>query len=184
MEDSQIIALYFSRDESAISETQRKFGAFLQKIARSILKSPEDCSECVNDAYYKAWNSIPPNRPENLSAYLGRIVRNTALDRYKTMTADRRNDHMVVLLGELEDCVPARSNIEQQMDADALSEAISRFLRTLSKSDRILFVRRYWYGLPVEQLAKEAGIRQGTAASTLFRIRKKLRTFLEKEAVL
>lgn len=184
MEDAQIIALYFDRDEAAITETQRRFEPLLQSIAANILQDPEDCRECVNDAYYKAWNAIPPNRPQSLSAYLGRIVRNTALDRYKAMKTARRGGHMELLLGELEDCIPDAGGVEGRIDASELLDAINRFLRTLPKKDRVLFVRRYWYAVPLDRLAKEMGMRPNSAASTLFRIRKKLKAFLEKEAVL
>ena len=181
MEDSEILRLYFERDERAIGETQAKYGAFCLSLARNITGNAEDAKECVNDAWLRAWNHIPPERPENLRAWLGRVVRNLALNRYEREHAGKRMTALTELLDEWEDCLPAPGGVEEALDQEELTRVLNRWLETLPAGDRRIFVRRYWYGDSVKDLAKRAGIRAGAMTQRLYRLRLALRDVLTKE---
>ena len=181
MEDLEIIGLYFKRDEKAISETAVKYGAFCHSVALNILSLDEDARECVNEAYLRAWNSIPPQKPDMLGAWLGRVVRNIAYDLWKRNRRQKRCAGMEELMGELEDCVPSPVTVEREIAEQELTEAINTWLAALTKNDRILFVRRYWNGEPVNALAKEAGISPANMAKRMYRLRQSLKSTLEKE---
>ncbi len=183
MEDEQILALYFARKEQAIAETARKYGALCSRIAGNILSLREDAEECVNDTYHAAWTRIPPERPRSLSAFLGRITRNLAISRYRANHAQKRYSGMEILLSELNDCVPAPEDMEQIMDRRQLSARISQWLEALPEEDRRLFLRRYWYGDSVADLALEWGRTPGQISQTLLRLRRLLRAYLEKEGI-
>lgn len=183
MEDGQIIALYFRRDETAITETDRKYGPFCRRVAENILTLREDAEECVNDTYHTAWNAMPPEEPRCLRAYLGRIVRNLSISRWRAGRAQKRYNGMEVLLSELEDCVPGGEAVEEALDRQRLAEAISVWLEGLAKEDRTLFVRRYWYGDAVKDLAASCGCTAGQMAQRMLRLRKSLKRELEAEGV-
>lgn len=181
MEDSRIVDLYWRRDEAAIRETERKYGALCRGVARNILGADEDAEECVNDALHQAWNAIPPQRPDRLGAWLGKVTRNLALNLWSKRHAQKRYAGMESLLGELEECVPAPGGVEREVEDRELSAAIDGWLRTLSREDRVLFVRRYWYGTALQTLAAERGISPNRLAQKMFRLRQGLREALEKE---
>jgi RNA polymerase sigma factor (sigma-70 family) len=184
MEDSQILDLYWGRDERAIGETAGKYGIFLWNVTWNILRSHSDAEECVNDTYLRAWDSIPPDRPTAFRAWLGRVARNLSLDRWKQSRAQKRGgDHLEVLLGELDDCIPAPHGVEQSLEDQEIASLISTFLRTLSREQRFLFLRRYWYGDAISAIAREMGCGEGRVKSSLFRIRKALRNYLESKEV-
>ena len=183
MEDRKIVDLYWQRDENAIPETAAKFGGYCRTIAYNILSDAEDAEECLNDTWLAAWNDIPPSRPNSLKAYLGRLTRNLAITRWRYAHAGKRNGGVEVLLSELEDCVPASAGVEEALEEKELSGLISRWLDGLDREDRALFVRRYWYGVRVKDLAGEAGVRENKIAQRLFRLRKELRRCLEQEGV-
>jgi RNA polymerase sigma-70 factor (ECF subfamily) len=184
MEDSAIIELYWDRDQSAITETAGKYGGFLWGISWNILRSHGDAEECVNDTYLRAWNAIPPNRPTAFRAWLGRIARNLSLDRWSQKRAEKRGgDEMEILLGELDDCVPAPHGTEKHLEDQETAALISAFLRRLPQESRVMFLRRYWYGDSVETIAQKLHCGQGKVKSSLFRTRKALRAYLEKEGV-
>ena len=183
MDDREIIGLFFSRSEQAIAETEKKYGKVCKKIAENILHDPLDAEECVNDAFLGIWNAIPPEEPEHLPGYLFRIVRNLALKRYHADTAAKRNARYDVPLGELADCLPSLSSVEEEIEANELAAALDAFLGTLEKDSRILFVRRYWYSDTIEDLAKRFGIRKHTVSVRLSRLREKLKAFLQKEDI-
>lgn len=184
MEDSQIIELYWQRDQQAITETAGKYGGFLGNIAWNILRSRDDAEECVNDTYLRTWNAIPPARPTVFRAWLGRITRNLSLDRWKqTKAAKRGGDEMELLLGELDDCVPAPHDTEKLLEDQEVAKLISTFLRNLPAETRVIFLRRYWYGETVADIAGRLDCRQGKVKSSLHRTRNALRTFLEQEEV-
>jgi RNA polymerase sigma factor (sigma-70 family) len=183
MEDEQIIGLYWQRDERAIEETSRKYGAFCMSLARSILSVREDAEECVADTWTRAWNAIPPEKPASFRAWLGRVVRNLSISRWRLERAQKRSPGAESLLSELEDCVPASGSVERTAEARELSELISRWLDGLSRDDRTLFLRRYWYGQTLGELAAECGVRPERLAQRMFRLRGKLRAALEKEGV-
>lgn len=179
MEDSQIIELYWQRQESAIRETETKYGAFCLGIAANILSVREDAEECVNDTYFQAWKSMPPQRPEKLRAWLGRVVRNIAINLW------HRNRYAGIqeLLSELEDCIPSPRTIEREMEGKELAEYLDSWLLSLSAVDRRLFVRRYWNGIPLGQLAREQGVPSAKLAQQMYRLRQNLKSALEKEGV-
>lgn len=184
MEDSAIIDLYWSRDQRAIAETAGKYGSFLHSLVWNILRSRSDAEECVNDTYLRAWNAIPPARPAAFRAWLGRIARNLSLDRWKQARAQKRGgDGMEVLLGELDACVPAPHGTEAALEDRELAALISAFLRKLPAESRIIFLRRYWYGQELRDIAGGLGCGQGKVKSSLFRTRKALRAYLEQEGV-
>lgn len=184
MEDEKIIELYFARSEAAITETSAKYGAFFRGISRNILRSEQDAEECVNDTYLRAWNSIPPKRPEKLPAYLGRIVRNLSLNRWNKLNAAKRGAGEVPLaLEELGECIPAADTIQRECDRAELSNALNLFLRGLDEEKRTVFLRRYWYLVPVKDIAEQLGMTESKVKSMLLRTRGQLRQFLEKEEI-
>jgi RNA polymerase sigma-70 factor (ECF subfamily) len=183
MEDSRIVDLYWDRDERAITETDIKYGAFCRTLAKNVLSLIEDAEECVNDTYHKAWNSMPTERPSKLKAWLGKVVRNTALDLWRKNHAQRRYSGMDIMLSELEDCVPSSQTVERELEAAELGEHISRWLRTLAEDDRALFVRRYWNGESVSSLADIWHTTPSRLTQRMYRLRLSLRAALEKEGV-
>lgn len=183
MEDKQIIELYFERNEQAIKETQNKYGAFCHRIAMNILGIHEDAEECINDTYYSVWKQIPPTVPEVFKVYLGRITRNLSISRFRAMRAKKRYSGMEIMLSELNDCVPSSSNVEQTIEAMQLSDYISEWLDSLQEEDRALFVRRYWFGDKVQELAKKCGITAAKMAQRMLRLRKSLKAALEQKGV-
>lgn len=183
MEDTQIIDLYWQRDQDAITATAGKYGAFLHSLSWNILRSHHDAEECVNDTYLRAWNAMPPERPNALRAWLGRIVRNLSFDRWKASCAQRRGAGLELLLGELDECVPDRRDTEQTAETQVLAELISRFLRMQSGERRYMFLRRYWYGEDIAAIATALRCSESRVKSTLFRMRKALRAFLEQEGI-
>ena len=181
MEDSQIISLYFKLDEAAISETANKYGAFCHSIALNILSIDADAEECVNNTYFKAWNSIPPQKPDKLGAWLGKVTRNIALDFWKKNHRKKRYSGIEQLLSELEDCVPSPDTVEREIDEHELTEILNTWLVSLSQNDRILFMRRYWYGETVAALAQENGTSPAGMAKRMYKLRQNLKLKLEKE---
>lgn len=182
MDDSAIIELFWQRDNRAISETAEKYGAYCFKISQNILKDFSDSEENVNDTYYKAWNSIPPVRPKIMSAYLGRIARNLALNKYKARHAEKRaGDEFAASLSELELCTPSSINLEEEAQINELGRIISQFLHEQKPEIRAVFVCRYFNCDSVEDIAKKFGFSQSKVKSVLMRTRMKLRLHLEKE---
>lgn len=182
MRDEEIVALYWARNEIAIAETVKRFGAYLTKIAHNILGDPLDTEECVNDTYLKAWNSMPDNRPSVLSGYLARMVRHSALDLYRKKHAEKRAASEYALsLTELEELFGGHTDVEQQVDAAALRDTVNRFLRSLSPTARRVFIGRYYFFDSVRQIADDCGIAVGTVKSSLYRTRQALREYLIKE---
>ncbi len=184
MEDGQIIELYWERDQRAVGETDGKYGRHLRGISRNLLGSREDAEECVNDTYLRAWNAIPPARPQAFRSWLGQITRNLSLDRWKRLRAEKRGGGAELLLGELEECVPSASDgPERALEDRELAELLSAFLRGLSREGRAMFLRRYWYGQSVSEIGAALGCGEGKVKSSLFRSRKALRAYLEKEGI-
>ena len=185
MEDAQIVALYWDRDESALRETERKYGPYLMKIAVNILADREDSRESVNDTYLRAWHSMPPHRPGHLSAYLAKIVRGLAIDRLRTRErAKRRASEYDLSLDELAECVSAGDVTAEQADLGLLAEAIGAYLRTLPAPARNAFVGRYFYADSLKEVARYCGMEEGKAKSLLYRTRQGLRAYLEQEGFL
>lgn len=184
MDDDNIIALFLERSERAIDETAKKYGNYCRKIALNILASAEDAEECVNDALLRAWNSIPPHKPERLSTYLGKITRNLSLNRYEKSTAEKRGGGQVpAALEELEGCLSLAASVESETDNNLLAAAISAWLSGLTEDSRVIFVRRYWYLDSISDVAELFGISESKTKSILFRLRKDLKKYFEKEGI-
>lgn len=181
MDDHQIVELYWRREESAIAETECKYGYFCLGIAMSLLSNGEDAKECVNETLYQAWNLIPPQKPEKLRPWLGRIVRNISVSLWRKNHRQKRYNGIEQTLSELEDSVPSPIQIEHEIESAELGKVIDRWLRLLSKDERVLFVRRYWYGISLSELAKESGTPPKKLAQKMYRLRQALKAFLEKE---
>ena len=179
MEDKDIVQLYWDRNEQAIAETSAKYGRHCTNIAMNILNNPEDAEECVNDTYMKTWDSVPPNRPVILSAFLGRIVRNLSLNRYKRdRTAKRGGNEMTVILDELGDIVSDEEAAIDVVIRNELVQTINSFIAALPKEKQYMFFRRYWYSDSIKAIASNCGRTENYISVELGRIRKKLRVYL------
>lgn len=184
MQDEQIIELYWARSENAITETANKYGKYCYHIAYNILYNNEDSEECVNDTYWKAWGVMPPQRPQRLATFLGKITRNLALHRHEKDTAKKRGAGQVALaLEELSECLSAGNGVEEAMEERLLVEALNRFLAEQSPEVRRIFLRRYWYLSEIREIAMDYRISESKAKVMLHRTRKRLRQFLEKEGI-
>lgn len=182
MEDEQIVSLYWQRQESAISETERKYSRYLTKIAYNILSDLEDSRESVNDTYLAAWNSIPPHRPGVLSAYLAKLTRRISIDRFRYRSREkRRGSEYEISLSELGDCVSGGNSTEEAVNGKLLADAIGIFLRLQPEEYRNLFLCRYYYLDPVKEVAKNFGMTESKCKTVLFRMRQSLREYLQKE---
>jgi len=182
MEDSRIIDLYWARSQDAVTETKARYGRLIFSIAMKILRMQEDSEECENDTYLRAWNSMPPQRPSVLSAFLGRITRNLALDRYEKEHAKKRGGSQIpLILDELEECIPSGT------DGEALSlemrDLLNHFLEGQTETARKIFLRRYWFGDSVKEIAERYDLGESRVKMTLLRSRNTLREYLEAEGV-
>ena len=182
MEDKRIVDLYWMRAESAISETDKKYGKYCRYIAERILESEEDAREVQNDTYLQVWNTVPPERPNSLRAYLGVICRNLSLNRYEASRAQKRGGEVSLALDELSECIASR---EEQNDVnERLCELLDSFLATLPKRTRRVFLRRYWYASSISEIAKDYGMSENNVTVMLYRTRKALAQLLQKEGFL
>ena len=182
MEDQKIIELFFDRSENAILETEIKYGNYISKIAYNILFDSEDCKECVNDTYMKAWNNIPPQKPKVLSSFLAKITRSLAIDIFRKKNAEKRkNSEFALSLSELDECIPDKFSPENIFEQKELSESINCFLSSLSKENRDIFVCRYFYSDSIKDISSFFGTSESKIKSSLFRSRKMLKEHLEKE---
>lgn len=184
MDDIKIVELFWARSESAISEAKKKYQKQLHSLAFGILRSFEDSEECENDAYLRAWNSIPPKRPEYLGGFLHKIVRNLALNKRSQYSAQKRGGGQVELaLTELEDCIPSVISVESEIEDGLIADSINTFLKSLKSKDRVIFVRRYFYLLSIAEIAKGTGLSESGVKSALFRMRNKLKDKLQEEGI-
>lgn len=185
MEDERIVELFWTRSESAISETSAKYGKYCHAVAYRILSSEEDAKECVNDTYLDAWNSMPPHRPAILSTFLGKITRRIAIDRWRSRDAKKRGGgEAAITLEELAECVSSGHDVEREVEEKELLEALNAFLGRLSVDERDVFLCRYFFLLPVSEICDKFGFGQSKVKSMLSRTRKKLRDFFVKEGLL
>ena len=184
MEDEQIVELYWQRSDQAIGETSRKYGRYCHAIAVNICGSPEDAEECVNDTWLRAWNRMPDQRPRVLSAFLGRITRNLAIDRVKARSRDKRGGgEAALILDELAECVPGGTEPERSLEQKELEEAVGRFVALLPEAEKRLFVLRYWYAASMDEMAGRLSLTRGQVAGRLFRTRRKLQNYLKEEGL-
>ncbi|MBR3268952.1 MAG: sigma-70 family RNA polymerase sigma factor [Oscillospiraceae bacterium] len=181
MQDHDLIAMYFARNERAAAETERKFGGYCYTVAYNILGNAQDAEECVNDTLIRLWESIPPNQPKNLYAFIAAITRNIAKNKLKAAHVQRRGgSELPAVLDELRDCTDP-DTVEQEIDRRALGKVLNTFLGTLRRDHRIIFVQRYWYLCSVDDIAENLHITKSKVTVTLMRTRKKLAAYLEKE---
>lgn len=180
MEDQRIVTLLWQRAESAIDALAKKFGKRLMSIAMNILGLPQDAEESVNDTYLAVWNAVPPKKPDPLAGFVYTTGRNISLDRLKYNTAQKRDSRYDIPIDELENCIPAAA-LEEQVEVRELGLAINRFLKTVNADNRALFLRRYWFGDSVREIAKDLGLRENVATVRLGRLRMQLREHLIKE---
>ena len=182
MRDDQIIDLYWQRSEAAIEETDNKYGRYLTAIAFNILADREDSKESVNDTYMNAWNSMPPHKPNVLSAYLAKITRSVSIDILRKKNRGKRvPSEYITSLSELSDCVTDSQSVEREIDMKQLAKAINDFVHALPDEARHLFIGRYFYMDPLREVARYCGMSEAKAKSMLHRLRLRLKAHLEKE---
>ena len=181
MEDEKIIQLFWDRDQSAIAESDRKYGNYCFTVANRILFCREDSLECVSDTWHNAWRAIPPEKPTKLQAFFARITRNLALDRYSYHNAQKRNIRLETVMDEYWQCIPSEEMLlDEQM---ILKDLINCFLGTLDKQTRIIFLQRYWYVCSVREIARSMGLSESNVNVILHRTRNNFRLYLQKEGI-
>ena len=183
MEDQKIIELFFARSEQAIAQLQNKYGNRCLRVAGNILNNRLDAEECVNDAYLAVWNSIPPQEPDPLLTYVCHIVRNLSIKKYHANSALKRNSHYDIALDELEECIQTNETVENELAVKELAGAINQFLGTLSRENRVMFIRRYWFSDSVADIAGMFRTSSRNVSLRLLRVRKGLKKYLEKEGM-
>ena len=181
MDDERIVQLFFERDQSAIEQSQQKYGKYCFAVANRILNSREESDECVNDTWQHAWQGIPPEKPSKLQLFFGKITRNLALDRYAYHHAQKRNTHMETVIDEFWECVPNGEALPE--DRIVLKDLLNRFLASLDKQTRIIFLRRYWYVCTPKEIARSMGLSESNVNVILHRTRKSLKQYLQKEGI-
>ena len=182
MTDAQIIALFWERNETAISETDALYGRRLRILSDKILCSARDAEESVSDTYLRTWETIPPKKPSYFFAYLAKICRNLSLGRLEWNSAAKRSAQIVTLTREMEECIPDRS-LERKLEGEELGRILDLFLESLSSESRMIFLRRYWYADSVQEIAARYQISQSKVKTQLHRTRNRLKVFLEKEGI-
>lgn len=181
MDDEKIIEMFFARNELALGETERKYGRYCYAVSYRILNSNEDSEECVNDTWLAAWNAIPPKKPDSLRGFLARICRNISLDRLDFLKADKRNQNVTDAFEELEAFLSGgEENIPEEM---FIREAVNRFLASLDRKTRIIFMRRYWYFCSIPEIAESMGISENSVRVTLHRTKLRMKSFFEKDGI-
>ena len=181
MEDTKIVELFWQRDQSAITQSDKKYGKYCYAIAYRILSNREDSEECVCDTWHKAWQAIPPEKPTRLQVFLGRITRNLALDRYGYYTAQKRNMHLETAMDEYWQCIPGGELPPE--DTVALKEVINGFLGSLDKRSRVIFLRRYYYACSLKEIAGAMDLTESYVSVSLHRTRNKFKEYLQKEGI-
>lgn len=184
MDDRKIINLFFERSEKAIVELSNKYGSVCRKVSMNVLNNHRDVEECVNDAYLGVWNTIPPEKPNPLLAFVCRIVRNISINRYKKNTSQKRKGNYDLCLEELQNCITTQGSIEEDLEETELSSYIDEFLDSLTQINRMLFVRRFWFMDSYEDIAKASGLKEGAIRTRLSRIKADLKKYLEKKGVI
>lgn len=179
MEDDQIVKLFEARDQKAIKQVEEKYKGLIHMVIKNVLSSDEDISECVNDTYLGLWNSIPPNKPESLPAYISRVAKNISINRFRDSKRQKRSAEMIAL-DELDNILPGKG-LDDELSARALKEDINHFLGECTKIDRVVFVSRFWYGTSVSELAEKLHSTQNAISSRLSRLKKELKQHLIEE---
>ncbi len=184
LNDETIVDLYLQKDEKAIFESSKKYGIKLKRISFNIVQNISDAEECENDTYLSAWNSIPPHSPKQyLFSFLAKIIRNLSINLYNKNRAQKRYANIVELTKEMEECIPSPNDEVCKITETELTESISKFLKTLAKEERAVFVTRYWYSEPIKEIANKFGISGSKVKSMLMRTRNKLKKYFESEGL-
>ncbi len=180
MEDSEIIALFFARNERAIAETQTKYGSLCRSISVRIVGDSRDAEECVSDALLKVWHSIPPQKPDSLGAFLSKVVRNISLDVFRRKGAQKRGGDDDIPFEELSECIPDRA---EEAENEAVREVLEKFLETLPQEQRVFFMRRYYFGEPLGEIAERYGVSANSLGVTMHRLRRRFGKMLTDSGV-
>ncbi len=185
LNDEDIIELYWNRHETAIEESSQRYGRYCYSISYNILHDSEDAEECVNDTWLRTWNTIPPQRPNKLAFFVGRITRNLSLDKYKAKKAKKRGGDMPSFMEELTECIPAPEStlVEQTIMDQQLNQTINQFMHALPERECNLFLARYWYGMSLSEIAQRFGMKENNIKASLFRSRGKLKSHLIQEGI-
>lgn len=183
MKDEEIINLYWTRSENAISETDKKYGKYCNYIAYNILQNKEDSKECVNDTFLNTWNTIPPKKPTILKAFLGKITRNLAINQYEKKKTKKRGGTIELVLEELEECISDNCSIENEIEYRELVNYINEFLEILPKDKRKIFLERYWYLSSIKDISSKNKLTESNVKTILLRIRNQLKDFLKERGV-
>lgn len=183
MEDCRIVDLYWARNEDAIVESDKKYGRMLSALAYSLLSSHEDAEECVNDTYLDAWGAMPDARPTYLGAFLSKITRRISIDRFRSMHRQSRGG-IHNLCDELSECIPSQDDVESEYERGRLADALNRFLYSQSEEKRAMFILRYFYSRSTTEIALQIKVGESKVKTTLFRMRKQLKNFLEEQELL
>lgn len=178
----RIITLYFLRDESAIKETEREYGRLIRQISSNILNSAQDVEECISDTYLQVWNTIPPNKPASLKAYVCKIARNLSLNRLKYLHARQRHSGQIdLILDELSEVIPSSEDVQSKVEGIILGEQINEFLKEQSETNRVIFIKRYWLFMPPSEIARDMHLSLTKVTTSLYRTRMRLRKYLEEK---
>lgn len=183
MEDEEIIDLFYRRSEQAIQELDHKYGNVCKRFSYNIVNNTEDAEECINDAYFGAWNAIPPANPSPLLSYLLKIVRNISLHCYWKKTADKRNSTYTVAMTEIESCIADKNTVEDEIEVRELARLIEQFLDTLTTENRVIFMRRYWFADRYTDIAQRVGLSEKNVSVRLTRIREKMKKHLTERGI-
>ena len=184
MTDSQIVEMYWDRNEQAVTATSEKYGTYCYTVAYGILHNEEDSKESVNDTYMSAWNSMPPHKPSALKTFLGKITRRISIDRWRKKTAEKRGGEMAEVLDELSECAAANGDPIAETEKEMLDKTINTFVRELKDTEQRVFLCRYWYAKSVKEIAKLFGFSESKVKVMLMRTRNKLKARLETEGLL
>ena len=183
MDDEKILDLFFARDQQGIRELDHKYGAACRSLSYNIVNNRRDAEECVNDAYFGAWNAIPPARPDPLLSYIAKIVRNLSLKLYWKKEAAKRGGHYTMALEEIEGCIAGQNTAEDELDARELARILGEFLDALTVENRVIFLRRYWFADSCRDIAELVGLTEKNVSVRLSRTREKLRRYLMEREV-
>ncbi len=181
MTDRRLVELFFERREQALEQTEKKYGAYLRAVALNVSGDTRDAEECVNEALLRAWNSIPPARPDDLKLYLAKLTRNLAVDGLRRASAGKRGGTAGEIISELSDAVPSPRGVEDRIEQKELGQAINRFLAKLPARERDVFMMRYWYMWDTAKIAASMRLKPSNVYTILSRTREKLREALKKE---
>ena len=180
MKDEEIVNLYWDRQEKAIYETDKKYGRYCNTISFNILQDNEETKECINDTYLKIWNNIPPQRPNMLKVYIGKITRNLAINQYERKKAKKRDYTLEIALEELNECISSNNDVEKELDYNELVNALNNFLSKLSQNKRKIFLERYWYLYSIKEISSKNKITQSNTKTILLRLRNQLKNYLKE----